>query len=182
MNFVTDAVRFALHNKCTIENAPLQAYTSALLFSPINSLVRREFSREEPIWASLKPIVETSWRPCMQTLEGHSSSVRSVTFSGDGQHIVSESSDSTVKVWDTQAGGCAQTLDGHSDWVLSVVFSPDGQHIVSGSGDSTIKIWDMQTGRCLQALEGHHLYVLSIAFSADCQYVVSASSDTTIKI
>ena len=44
----------------TIENAPLQAYVSALVFSPINSLIREEFSKEELTWVNLKPIIENS--------------------------------------------------------------------------------------------------------------------------
>ena len=113
MNLISDAVRFALYNRYPIENAPLQAYVSALIFSPINSLIREEFSKEEPIWVNLKPIIETSWSPCMQTLEGHGGWVNSVAFSPDGRQIVSGSGDGTVKVWDRESGVCAQTLEGH---------------------------------------------------------------------
>lgn len=60
MNLISDAVRFALYNRYTIENAPLQAYVSALIFSPTNSLIREEFSKEEPVWVKLKPVIEPS--------------------------------------------------------------------------------------------------------------------------
>lgn len=135
MSLISDAVRFTLHNRYTIENAPLQAYVSALVFTPINSLIRKGFGYEEPTWVNLKPIIESGWSPCIQTLEGHSDSVRSVAFSHDSQQIVSGSDDGTIKVWDCKSGACTQTLEGHSDSVESVAFSRDGQQITSDSGE-----------------------------------------------
>ncbi|KAK0730886.1 HET-R [Lasiosphaeris hirsuta] len=182
--FVRDAHRFALSYKWIIEQAPLQAYTSALLFAPASSLVKKKFKAEEPSWINIKPIVEADWNSCLQTLEGHSGSVWSVAFSPDGQRLVSGSYDDTIKIWDPTSGQCLQTLEGHSDSVRSVAFSPDGQRLVSGSYD-TIKIWDPTSGQCLQTLqtlEGHSGSFLLVAFSPDGQRLVSGSYDDTIKI
>ena len=85
-----------------------------------------KFTAEEPDWLSTKPVVEADWNACLQTLEGHSGSVRSVTFSPDGQRLASGSDDKTVKIWDTASGECVQTLEGYSNSVWSVTFSPDG--------------------------------------------------------
>lgn len=40
----------------------------------------------------------------MHILEGHIKSVKEVTFSPDGDSIVSGSTDSTLRVWDAQIG------------------------------------------------------------------------------
>src|SRR5688572_27504830 len=106
-----DARRFVLSHKTPIEIAPLQAYASALLFSPERSLVRELFKYEEPDWMISKPRMEADWNACLQTLEGHNGSVRSVVFSADGQHLASGSDDNTVKIWDPTTGGCLQTLE-----------------------------------------------------------------------
>ncbi len=45
---VQDTRRFILAHQDTIEEAPLQAYVSALVFSPTQSLTRKLFSHEEP--------------------------------------------------------------------------------------------------------------------------------------
>ena len=37
---------------------------------------------------------------CLQTLEGHSNSVKSVSFSPDGTKIASGSWDKTIKIWE----------------------------------------------------------------------------------
>jgi len=80
---------------------------------------------------------------CLQTMEGHRNSVRSVAFSPQGDNIVSGSEDKTVKVWSSKTGKCLQTLAGHQDSVLSIAFSGDGKSIISGSGDETVKVWGL---------------------------------------
>jgi len=76
------------------------------------------------------------------TLKGHTDAANSVSFSPDGQWIVSSGSDQALKVWDAATGQETLTLKGHAGSVYSASFSPDGQRIVSGSSDQTLKVWD----------------------------------------
>ncbi|KAL3599804.1 hypothetical protein FPOAC2_04032 [Fusarium poae] len=177
-----DARRFILSHARAIEIAPLQAYASALVFSPEHSLTRELFKKEEPDWMVLKPRMEADWNAYEKTLEGHGDSVTSVVFSADGQRLASGSYDKTVKIWDAATGACEQTLEGHGHWVSSVVFSADGQRLASGSCDNTVKIWDAATGACEQTLKGHGDSVTSVVFSADGQRLASGSYDNTVKI
>jgi WD40 repeat protein len=103
-----------MYHKGAIENSPLQAYASALVFSPARSLISGHFKREEPKWITIKPAIGDEWSACLQTLEGHSDPVRSVAFSPDSARLASGSDDSTVKIWDASSGKCLQTLEGHS--------------------------------------------------------------------
>ncbi|KAF1360783.1 WD40 repeat-like protein [Lizonia empirigonia] len=160
----------------------VQAYGSALLFSPKQSVVRNLFQHEEPKDIAIKPGMSDGWSSCLQTLEGHSDYVTSVAFSHDSTRLASASDDSTVKIWDASTGACLQTLEGHSGYVTSVAFSPDSTRLASASDDSTVKIWDASTGACLQTLEGHSGYVTSVAFSPDSTRLASASHDSTVKI
>ena len=118
----------------------------------------------------------------LHTLQGHSESVRSVSYSPDGQYIVSGSSDNTIKVWDSRTGALLHTLQGHTGSVESVCYSPDGKYIVSGSSDNTIKVWDSRTGALLHTLKGHSESVASVSYSPDGNYIVSGSRDHTIKV
>jgi WD40 repeat protein len=152
---VQDTRRFIMFHKGAIESYPLQAYASALLFSPRDSLIRRLFQHEEPEGITIRPAMSDGWSACLQTLEGHSSIVNSVAFSHNSIRLASASADSTVRIWDTSSGACLQTLKGHSSDVSSVAFSHDSTRLASASYDSNVKIWDASSGACLQTLEGH---------------------------
>ncbi|KAJ5631709.1 uncharacterized protein N7484_011809 [Penicillium longicatenatum] len=182
INRVRDACRFILYHKTAIENQPLQVYASGMVFSPTTSITRIQFEMEEPMWIRERPTMEESWSACLQTLEGHSDLVLSVTFSHGSKLLASASHDRTVKVWDANSGQCLQTLEGHSDEVSSVTFSHDSKLLASASHDRTIKVWDASSGQCLQTLEGHSNEVFSVTFSHDSKLLASASSDNTVKM
>ncbi|KAF2804417.1 NACHT-domain-containing protein, partial [Mytilinidion resinicola] len=113
IELVQDARRFITYHKWAIESSPLQAYASAIVFSPAHSLIRGLFKKEELKWITIKPI-EDEWGACLQTLEGHSDRVYSVAFSHNSTRLASASRDNTVKIWDASSGECLQTLEGHS--------------------------------------------------------------------
>jgi WD40 repeat protein len=84
-------------------------------------------------------------------LKGHTDQVYSVSFSPDGQSIVSGSDDKTIRVWLVESGELVRTLEGHTDWVTSVSFSPDGQSILSKDYSDKKRVWDVTTGQCFHA-------------------------------
>jgi hypothetical protein len=61
-----------MYHKWAIENSPLQAYASALVFNPARSLTKALFIEEEPKWITITPAMGDKWSACLQTLEGHS--------------------------------------------------------------------------------------------------------------
>jgi WD40 repeat protein len=77
----------------------------------------------------------------LRTLEGHTSWIRCIVFSSDGQSLASASSDGSVKLWQVSTGECLQTFQAHSSLVLAVAFSPDGKTLATGGGDGLIKLW-----------------------------------------
>jgi WD40 repeat protein len=171
-----------MYHKWAIESSPLQVYMSALVFSPTCSLIRVLFEEEAPQGIIIKPSIQEKWSTCVQTLEGHSDSVNSVTFSYNSEWLASASFDRTVNIWDASSGECLQTLRGHSNFVKSAAFSHDSARLASGSGDRTVKIWDANSGECLHTLNGHSNSVNLVAFSQDSAWLASASFDRTVKI
>ncbi|KAI9766575.1 MAG: hypothetical protein M1839_004873 [Geoglossum umbratile] len=177
---VYDAKRFILNNRSIIEKAPLQTYSSALVFSPKKSVIRTQFSTQFPVWIKGLPVVEEGWNPSLQTLEGHSGWVNSVVFSPDGKWLATGSEDETVKLWDAETGTLQSTLEGGLGRVWSVTFSPDGKWLAAGSEDETVKLWDAETGALQSTLEGCSGQVWSVAFSPEGKRLVSGSD--TVKI
>ena len=84
-------------------------------------------------WCPVSPVLEQAGGACLKKLEGHTGSVESVSFSGDGKQVVSGSYDKTVRVWDVESGAELRKFEGHTHDVRSVSFSGDGKQVVSGS-------------------------------------------------
>jgi WD40 repeat protein len=181
MELLQDAHRFLMYYKGPIESYPLQSYASALLFSPTESAIRKLFENE-PAGTVVKPATNSSWIACLLTLEGHSSSVRSVAFSHNSSKLASASCDNTVKLWDVSSGECLQTFTGHSDTVNAVAFSHKLSKLASASHDNTVKLWDVSSGECLQTFTDHSSPIRSVAFSHDSSKLASASQDKTVKV
>jgi WD40 repeat protein len=119
-----------------------------------------------------------------QPLTGHSGDVWSVAFSPDGQHIISGSSDKTIRIWDAKTHtAVTKPLKGIHRDVLCIACSPDGQRIISGSADSHHSNVGRQDWCCSwQPLEEHTRGVWSVAYSPDERHIISGSSDGIIRI
>jgi WD40 repeat protein len=135
------------------------------------------YSSYSPI-RSLQDVLVANWYEVNSTkLQDN---INSVAVSGDGQTIVSGSSDKTVKLWNKNAS-LIRTLSGHQNAINSVAVSDDGQTIVSGSSDKTVKLWN-KSGSLIRTLSGHQNAISSVAVSGDGQTIVSGSRDGTVKV
>lgn len=103
----------------------------------------------------------------------------SVAFSPDGKRLASTSSDTTIKLWDSQSGKLLLIFRGHQHVVHEVSFSLDRNRLMSASLDSTARVWDSQSGVLLQVLTRFDymgLFIrLPVAFSQDGTMLASAS-------
>ena len=119
---------------------------------------------------------------CMQTFEGHTKDVCSVSLSADGRRVVSGSWDGSLRLWGVDSGRCLQTFAGHTDAVRAVSLAPDGRRVLSGSWDKTLRLWDVDTGECLQTFLGHSNYVNSVCLSPDGDRALSGGWDKTLRL
>jgi len=102
----------------------------------------------------------------LMTLTGHENEINSVSYSPDGQLLVSGSKDGTVRIWNTRTGeetmSPLRSGDGN---VLSVAFAPNGFRIASGTSSGVVHVWEVSTGcAALQPLRGHSAQIRSVTF------------------
>ncbi|MCG9127144.1 T9SS type A sorting domain-containing protein [Candidatus Poribacteria bacterium] len=101
-------------------------------------------------------------------LGNHTDTVNSISFSPDGQHLVSGSDDYKLKVWDIQNERLIVTLNhitnSAQSQIKKVGFTPNGQQFISAGYH--IKIWDIHTFREILTIR-HDAWIYTFAFSID---------------
>ena len=150
---IYDGYRFILYHKYVIENYPLQAYASALLFSPLESETRTSFQHEEPKSMKIRARKQNNWNACLQILEHEdcteaavspdSRLLASVSYARDARAII-------VKLWDATNGECLQVHEiqtvnfVHTGEFTSLAFSKDSKRlgVTSGEHACTLDIVD----------------------------------------
>jgi WD40 repeat protein len=115
-------------------------------------------------------------RKLVHTLDGHTDTINSVTFTRDGKRLASGSDDMSIRIWDAFNGTEIQKLDGHFGAVTEVALDPTQQQLVSGSGDMTIKIWDLVSGTEIATLAGHSSGINAVALSSNGKLLASGAN------
>ena len=87
--------------------------------------------------------------------EGHTAFTTSLSFSHDGKTLASTNHDSTVRLWDIDAGVELETLLGHRGASWSSAFSPSGDVLASIGIDMQVRLWDLETYRQVATYRGH---------------------------
>ena len=124
----------------------------------------------------------------VQQLSGHTDTITSLMLSPDGQHLLSNSMDSTVRTWNVAPFAPANRLvrtyhgapHGFEKTLVRAVWSPDGSKIMAGSAERSVIIWKSETGKIEWALPGHHAVVNDVDFHPRESIIVSASTDRTL--
>ncbi|THW05863.1 hypothetical protein D6D24_10113 [Aureobasidium pullulans] len=201
--FLQDAKRFLVLHGGTIAVYPLQIYSSALTFSPQNSLVRREFSLKKSDWLTRHHPARGDWDSSL--FESHGAFP--TTFSSNGILLafttVAEWPECHLQVWNVDCGTLVYSMR-VSAGLSAVAFDPTASHIAfsvrdisSGSSDSDIacdessssdlgqdidSTCDLATDNVDHVLRGHTEEVQKIVFSPDGTLLASTSSDHTAKV
>jgi WD40 repeat protein len=137
-----------------IESYPLQAYASALVFSPTSSLIRTFFEEQEaPKWIITKPFIQDGWDACVSTLELPDISWGAqVAWSPSGAQLAF-SQNNTIYLLDPTTCQYIRTLKGHKGKIICIAWASNSLQLASASKDRTVKIWDPVTGQCTATLD-----------------------------
>jgi hypothetical protein len=124
-------------------------------------------------------VVDVGSKKFADVLSGHKATVLSMSFSHDGQRVVTACEDGKVRIFSATDWKLAQTLSGHNGPAHWAEFSPDGKLVASAGEDKTLRIWSAGDGRLLQTLQESREPLLTVAFSPDGGYVAASAEDTT---
>lgn len=83
----------------------------------------------------------------VQSLQGHTDSVRSVVTTRDGHWLISGGRDRTVRIWNLQAGGVLSKLIDLPAPVVKLALHPAEQSVAVATDDRSVHLVDITTGR-----------------------------------
>ena len=114
------------------------------------------------------------------TLEGHSDSVTSLSFSPDGSQLASGLDNSTVRLWDGSSGLPIATFEGHSYSVTSLSFLPNRSRLALGLYNDTVILWDCASGASIATIKGDPQSVHSLSCLHDGPQLPSMLAGTIL--
>jgi len=150
----------------------------ALAFSPNGKLLVAGGNE------SVIKIWEVSNGKLLRTIEGHYSTVTSISFSPDGRVLASAASDllskhdygdSSVRLWRVSDGRLIRTYGGLRNDVWSLIFSPKGRFLAVYGGE-TIRLWRVSDARLVRTIKGSSIY-----FSPGGE-LLAVTTDKTLKL
>ena len=111
--------------------------------------------------------------------QGHFDSINALTYSPDGQRIITTADDGKIKVWDTQSGFCVVTFTEHSSGVTACEFAKRGNVLFTSSLDGSVRAWDLIRYRNFRTFTAPtRLSFSSIAVDPSGEVVCAGSLDT----
>ncbi|MDB4285801.1 caspase family protein [bacterium] len=115
--------------------------------------------------------------------EDDSTIFTSLTFSPDKEHILSTSSDDTMRLWSVETGMEVKRFKGNTQNIGSVAFSPKGTEIATAdtTGTGKIRLWSVEKGNENTSLDGHEGNVIALRYADKGNYLFSGSIDRTVR-
>lgn len=115
-------------------------------------------------------------------LRGHGGPVYGLSFSTNGQYLLSSSEDTTVRLWDTNTSTCQVSYQGHCYPVWDVTFSSVDGYFVTSSYDRTARLWSTEFVYPLRIFAGHEESVEVAQFHPNGNYIATGSMDRTCRL
>lgn len=175
--------------KVKLWNLPLLSLVKELAFSEKSARVLAIHPEGTQMAAGYSDfhirIFNTADFSSIQTIPAHHNSVFALSYSPDGDALLSGGRDVMLRNWDMN-NNCALTQDipAHNLHINAIAFNPSGELFATVSMDKTLKIWQAQTFELLKVADkiksdGHLSSVNKVLWISNTQ-LLTCSDDRSI--
>ena len=104
-----------------------------------------------------------------------------IDYSPSGTRLITGSSVTLIREWDTSTGDMVQSYAGHGSTVRGVRYSPDGATVASGDEDGKLKIWRVSDATVQKTVAvGSTMH--SVAFSSGGTQIVTGDRGNAVRV
>lgn len=159
---VHDAGRFMGYHRIGIESNPLQVYSSALIFSPTQSLIRQlhEEHQLQGTYIAHKPQTDDTWESYFPNVPGDAQDLQqySLIFSPNGQYVASISENRQITLQHASTGEHIHDRVYFNGHIGGMMFSPDSTKFVAAINAGRVRVWSLREGdiKTLYASDEYH--------------------------
>lgn len=160
----------------------------ALLTDGVNDYSAIAISPDGQILASASENNIQFWNLDVRKLQdvytGHTSEIRHLVYSQNGKTLISGSTDSTIRVWNTATGEALSTLVGLSDTSAKIAISPDGKMIASSSFTNigNVSVYNLETGKINNKIQTNNELLYEIIFLSDGRRIAAGDRNGDLQI
>ncbi|MCP5519354.1 MAG: protein kinase [Verrucomicrobiales bacterium] len=119
----------------------------------------------------------------------HTPRAWAVTFTADGDRVLSAGFDGVIRLADAADGHEIRAFSGHTNSVIwSIDVAPGGREFVSAGQDCALRIWDLETGAERRTIPAQthpgvdNDVTLNVAISPDGRRLASAGHDGNVQV
>lgn len=116
------------------------------------------------------------------TLEGQRRLPRSLSFTDDGNRVVTTASgtqDKSVRIRDLYEAKVRPPIE-QQEPLKFAVFSHRGARVLTAGQDNSVRVWDATTGKPITRLLAHHFLLLTAMFNLEGTCVVTVTRDGVV--
>ncbi|MCA9186751.1 MAG: WD40 repeat domain-containing protein [Pirellulaceae bacterium] len=125
------------------------------------------------VFAGRQARAELPW----ESFTGHEEYVYDISFSPDGNSLVTASGDNTAIIWELATRKPRHVLR-HEGAVYTAEVSPDGNLAATGTSDGHVSLWSLDRGTQIADSKLHSDAVYCLAFTPDGKLLASAGGST----